>query len=331
MNADAVAIVIVAWNQLDKTLDCLASVAALRRPAGCVVLVDNGSAPPLAAAVAGRFSAVEVLRLPSNLGFAGGYNAGLRHVLAGEAAAVLLLNNDTLLAPDALDHLIDEMEEKELTPGRKGTGTQGTAKDAERIGLVTAKIYYAAEPERIWTVGANLNVFLDLKDGGQGQRDTGQWAAPRDVDFAPFCGILIRREVFETVGLLDENFFLYYEDMDYCRRARRAGWRIRLCPPAHILHAVSASSGGRDSPLERYWMAQSSGRYFRKHGRGPRLLLIVPFRLASAFKMTARLLLAGKGVALRAYWRGLWLGWRTGRATTPPPAWVRGAGEREGA
>ncbi|MCW5863213.1 MAG: glycosyltransferase family 2 protein [Anaerolineae bacterium] len=325
MNADAIAIVIVAWNQLDKTLDCLASVAALRTPPGRVVLVDNGSAPPLAEAVAGRFPAVEVLRLPQNLGFAGGYNAGLRHVLAGAPAAVLLLNNDTLPAADALDQLIMALEEKRLTQGREEAGAQGADGSREFIGLVTAKIYYAAEPERIWTVGANLNVFLDLKDGGQGQRDTGQWAAPRDVDFAPFCGILVRREVFETVGLLDEAFFLYYEDMDYCRRARLAGWRIRLCPAAHILHAVSASSGGRDSPLERYWMAQSSGRYFRKHGRGPRLLLIVPFRLASALKMTARLLLAGKATALRAYWRGLWLGWRTGRATTPPPAWVAGA------
>ena len=322
MNADAIAIVIVAWNQRDKTLDCLASVAALRHAPGRVVLVDNGSEPALAEVVAGRFPDVEVLRLPRNLGFAGGYNAGLRHVLLGGPAAVLLLNNDTLLAPDALDQLIAEMEEKRLTEGREEARAQGADGETKQVGLVTAKIHYATEPERIWTVGANLNIFLDLKEGGQGQRDTGQWAAPRDVDFAPFCGILVRREVFATVGLLDEGFFLYYEDMDYCRRARLAGWRIRLCPTAHILHAVSASSGGRDSPLERYWMAQSSGRYFRKHGRGPRLLLIVPFRLASAAKMTARLLLAGKTTALRAYWRGLWLGWRTGRATTPPPAWV---------
>ena len=111
MNADAVAIVIVAWNQLDKTLDCLTSVAALRHAPGRVVLVDNGSAPPLAEAVTGRFPAVEVLRLPRNLGFAGGYNAGLRHVLASAPEAVLLLNNDTLLAPDALDHLIVALEE----------------------------------------------------------------------------------------------------------------------------------------------------------------------------------------------------------------------------
>ncbi|WP_157913152.1 glycosyltransferase family 2 protein [Candidatus Promineifilum breve] len=286
-----VTVIIVAWNQLEKTLACLTTVAALDYPAVRVLLVDNGSEPPLAEAIAARFPTVEMLRLPTNLGFAGGYNAGLRRAMAGDGRYFLLLNNDTLVAPDVVTHLVAELE---------------TMPD---VGLATAKIYYAAEPNRIWTVGANLNVFLDLKDGGQGQIDAGQWAAPRDVDFAPFCAILIRREVIAGVGLLDEAFFLYYEDMDYCRRARAVGWRIRLRPDAHVRHDVSASSGGRDSPMERYYMAESGGRYFRKHGRGPRLLLIVPFRLFSALKMTGHLLLAGKGEALRAYWRGLRVGW----------------------
>ncbi|MEZ4515375.1 MAG: glycosyltransferase family 2 protein [Chloroflexota bacterium] len=216
-----------------------------------------------------------------------------------------MLNNDTLVDPDALGYLVDE------------------ARLAADIGLVTAKIYYAADPQRIWTVGNNLDVFLDVKDGGEKQLDTGQWSQPRDIDFAPFCGILLKREVIERVGYLDEAFFLYYEDMDYCRRARLAGYRIRLQPEAHIRHDVSASSGGRDSPLERYWMAQSSGRYFRKHGHGLRMLAIVPFRTASALKTTGRLAFGGKWTALRAYWAGLVTGWRTGRATTPPPDWVQ--------
>ena len=298
-----VTIIIVAWNQLDKTLACLAAVAAGDYANARVLLVDNGSVPPLAEAIHARFPAVAVLRLPRNLGFAGGYNAGLREALSGPADLYLLLNNDTLPAADALSHLM------------------ACLAGAPDVGLATAKIYYAADPRRIWTVGANLNIFLDLKDGGQGQLDGGQWPtawdAPRDVDFAPFCAVLLRRAVFEEVGLLDEEFFLYYEDMDYCRRMRRAGWRIRLCPDAHVWHDISASSGGRDSPTERYWMAQSSGRYFRKHGRGPRMALIIPFRLLSALKMTVRLLVAGKREALRAYWVGLLIGWRTGRAVTP--------------
>ncbi len=295
-----VTIIIVAWNQLEKTLDCLETVTALDYPDFRILLVDNGSDPPLAEAITARFPDVATLRLPANLGFAGGYNAGLRQDNESDSRYFLLLNNDTLLEPDVLTQLVAEIER------------------STDVGLVTAKIYYAADPQRIWTVGANFNIFLDLKDGGAGQIDAGQWDSPRDINFAPFCALLIRREVIEQAGLLDEEFFLYYEDMDYCRRAKAAGWHIRLCPSARVLHDVSASSGGRDSPMERYWMAQSSGRYFRKHGRGPRMLLIVPFRLASAIKMTARLLVTGKRDALRAYWRGLLIGWRTGRATTPP-------------
>lgn len=297
-----VTIIIVAWNQIEKTLACLESVAALDYPNVRTILVDNGSEPALPTSLISRNPGVDILRLRHNLGFSGGYNVGLHHALTGFSHYFLLLNNDTLLEPDILRHLVKEIESE------------------QNIGLVTAKIYYAAEPRRIWTVGANLNVFLDLKDGGQDQLDMGQWDKPRDVDFAPFCAILVRREVIDEVGLLDEGYFLYYEDMDYCRRAQALGWRIRLQPLAHVLHDVSTSSGGRDSPMERYWMAQSSGRYFRKHGRGPRLWIIVPFRLASALKVTARLVMAQKFDALRAYWKGLWIGWCTDRATTPSDA-----------
>lgn len=300
-----VTIIIVAWNQLEKTLVCLESVAALDYPDTQILLVDNGSDPPLAASVYERFPEVTVLRLETNRGFAGGYNAGLRQALQTGAELALLLNNDTILAPDVLRLLVKEA---------------GSAGD---IGLVTAKIYYAADPQRIWTVGNNLNLFLDLRDGGDNQIDSGQWNEARDVDFAPFCGILIKRAVLESVGFLDEAFFLYYEDMDYCFRARQAGFRIRLQPAAHIWHDVSASSGGKDSPVKRYWLAQSSGRYFRKHGHGARLLAIVPFRTASALKMTASLTLRGHGQALRAYWAGLIAGWSSGQATKPPPDWLR--------
>ncbi len=293
-HAPSVTVIVVAWNQVEITLDCLTNVGQLDYANQSTLLVDNGSDPPLAAAVDGHFPAVESLRLPRNLGFAGGYNAGIRRALAGGAPFLLLLNNDAFPAADVLSRLVAEMT---------------TAGD---IGLVTAKIYYADDPQRIWTVGANLNVFLDLQDGGEGQMDAGQWDDPRDVEFAPFCAILVRREVFETVGLLDEGFFLYYEDMDYCRRARAAGWRIRLCPSAHVRHKVSTSSGGGETPAKRYWLGRSSGRYFRKHGRGPRLLLIIPFRLASAIKTTLRLLRRGQFATVRAHWAGLLAGWLKG-------------------
>lgn len=284
---------------------CLESVAALAYDNVTTILVDNGSEPPLVEPVRTRFPNVAIIRLPANGGFAVGYNAGLRHALANGSEFMLLLNNDTELAPDCLNLLVNEIQ---------------TATD---IGLVTAKVYYQSDPQRIWTVGNRLNVFLDITDGGQGQPDIGQWNTPRDIDFAPFCAVLLRREAVERTGLLDEGFFLYYEDLDYCRRLQSAGYRLRLRPDAHVRHAVSASSGGKETPILRFRLAQSSGRYFRKHGRGARMLLIVPFRLASAIKLTARLLLTGHADVVRAYWAGLLAGWRSGKADQPPPKWLK--------
>jgi hypothetical protein len=300
-----VTVVVVAWNQLDRTLDCLDALARLTYPSARLLLVDNGSDPPLEETVRPRFPDVEVLRLPENRGFAGGYNAGIRRALEGDARLVCLLNNDTLPAPGFLDALVAE------------------ATTSTEIGLVTSKIYYAADPQRIWSVGHNVNVFLDLVPGAMNQLDAGQWDEARDIDFAPFCAVVLKREVVERVGLLDEAFFLYYEDMDYCLRMRRAGYRLRYQPAAIVHHAVAASTGGKTNPVRRYWLAQSGGRYFRKHGHGPRMALILPFRAASAAKMSARLLLDGDRLGLRAYWAGLVTGWRTGRADTPPPDWTR--------
>lgn len=106
---------------------------------------------------------------------------------------------------------------------------------------------------------------LEIVRPGDNQIDNGQWDKPIDIDDAPFCAVLLTRKILEDVGLPDEGFFLYYEDLDFCRRAKLSGFRLRLKPSAHMWHVVSASSGGSDSPSERYWMARSSIRYFRKH------------------------------------------------------------------
>lgn len=284
---------------------CLRTVLAQDYPAFSVLLVDNGSKDDTVAQVSSAFPDVEILRTGRNLGFAAGYNAGLRKALAAGFDFIFLLNNDTLLAPDCLSQLVR------------------LAGSDPRLGLVTAKIYYASDPDRIWTVGARFHPWtLELSQRGQGQIDRGQWNTARAIEFAPLCGVLLRRTLLEEIGLLDEQFFVYYEDMDFCLRAHKAGFRLRLAPAAHMWHVVAASSGGRDSPKERYWMAQSSGRYFRKHVSGWRRCIVAPYRLGSAIKTSVRLLLKRHGRAALAYWWGLCVGWLTGRATTPPPEWI---------
>lgn len=312
MSEPSVVVIITAWNQVEKTLACLERVVAQTYPHFRTIVVDNGSAADFARQVIAQFPNVALLRNETNLGFAGGYNRGIKQALQGEERYFLLLNNDTLLAPNCLAHLVGCLEAKRAAAA------------------ATAKIYYHHEPQRIWSVGNGLHpILLERTDGGDDQIDQGQWAAVQEIGFAPFCGILLRREAIEQVGLLDELFFLYYEDMDYCLRLREAGLSIVLCPNAHIWHDVSTSSGGPDSPLKRYWLAQSSGRYFRKHGRGWRMLFIFPFRLGSALKITMAYLRRRRWQSLRAHWAGLLIGWRTGRSTTPPPAWLLAPGMQD--
>lgn len=301
-----VCVLTVAWNQVEKTLACLATVFEQTILPDEVILVDNASTDNTIVQVTSQFPEVTVLAQPENRGFAGGYNVGLRYALENDFDYVLLINNDTLLAVDCLQQLLAKAK---TTPG---------------AGLITAKIYYAEDRERIWTVGAKAHPrLLDMIDKGNDELDRGQWSEARDIDFAPLCGVLLTRPVLETVGLLDEQYFVYYEDMDYCHRIRKAGFRLRLAPDAVIYHAVSASSGGQNTPMERYWMAQGSGRYFRKMATWSQLAWIVPFRLGSAVKITLLLTLQGKFRAVGAYWLGLMWGWGTGRATHQPPKWVR--------
>jgi GT2 family glycosyltransferase len=107
------------------------------------------------------------------------------------------------------------------------------------------------------------------------------------------------------VGLFDERFFMYYEDFDLSLRAHQAGFKILLSPQAKVWHKVAVSSGGSDSPNERYWMARSSVLFFHKHVRGLRWLIVLPYRTGSAVKTVLRLMLRGRAESALAYLRGL--------------------------
>ncbi|MCB0005986.1 MAG: glycosyltransferase family 2 protein [Anaerolineales bacterium] len=296
-----VAVVIAGWNQAEVTQKCLDSIARQSGVCPAVILVDNGSQPSLEQLLAFP-SETTLLKNVENRGFAGGYNPGLRYALQQGFEYICLLNNDVVIAPDCLTELVQ-------------------AAQPPHVGLVSAKIYLAAEPDIIWSVGATLDPWL-LELKGNDTAKKGKWADEKiDKDFFPFCVVLLKRAVLEEVGLLDEGFFVYYEDLDYCQRLKRTQWRCQLAPTAHAWHEVSTSSGGKNTPFARYWFAQASGRYFRKHG-GWHLLLIVPYRLASAMKFSLKMLWQRKMRTLGAYWLGLARGWLTGRADTPPPGWV---------
>jgi hypothetical protein len=139
----------------------------------------------------------------------------------------------------------------------------------------------------------------------RGQIDEKQWDTVLERDYLVACALLLSRCLLTQVGLFDERFFMYYEDSDLSLRACQAGFRLLLAPQAHVWHKVAVSSGGSDSPNERYWMARSSILFFGKHVRGWRWLIVLPYRAGSAIKTLLRLTLRHRPEAARAYGRGL--------------------------
>jgi len=280
-------VVTLNWNRREDTLTCLHSLQRLAYPNYRLLVVDNGSSDGSVEAIRREVPAAEVLVNERNLGFAAGANVGLRHALSLGAGFVFLVNNDTTVHPQALGALV-------------------RAARSPDVGMAAPMIYYEAAPTVIWSVGGGWNPLLLEMTGGHGRGpDDGRWADVAERAVLVGCGLLLRRELLERVGLFDERFFMYYEDSDLCLRARAAGFRLILVPSAKMWHKVAVSSGGSDSPAERYQMARSSVLFFRKHARPWQWPFIVPYRTASAVKTVVRLLLRRRSDAARAYLRGL--------------------------
>lgn len=286
--APRIDVITLTWNRRQDTLACLESLSQLTYPNYQIMLVDNGSTDGTVEAVRARFPHVELLVNEKNLGFQGGFNAGLRRSLASGADYAFVMNNDTTVQPDILDELIK----------------QAVTAD---VGMVAPKIYYAYQPDRIWSVGGDCHpVTLEMTHKGDNQFDRGQWDQVLERDFLVGCAMLMKRSMLETIGVFDTGYHPgYYEDADLCVRARRAGFRLLMVPSAKMWHKVSASGGGAGSPHERYLMARHSVRYFRKYIRGWRWLIVAPYRLGSAIRTTWRLAHQRRFESITAYWRGL--------------------------
>ncbi len=265
-------VAIVAWRCAELTIDCLRSIAAdaLAMPLR-VIVVDNASGDGTAELVERAIeqhdwsSWAQLMRAPSNGGFASGNNVAIRAALAQWPALkyVLLLNPDTVVRPEAFRILIDFMETRPEV-GVAG----GRSEDPD------------ATPQhccfRFPTLPSEFASYLRL---GLVDRLLSRWVTrigipeqPTQVDWVSGAHMIIRREVIDAIGLMDEGYFLYYEETDFTLRARRAGWDCWHVPQSRIVHLVGQSSGvmmrdGKPRRLPKYWF-ESRRRYFTlNHGR----------------------------------------------------------------
>ena len=309
-----VMIIILNWNRWEDTLGCLASLheqnvlTTTLIPSGVyegqelqtqAIVVDNGSTDESIEKIRTAYPTIEILALTRNFGFGGGMNAGIKCALDQDIDYVCLLNNDTFVGREfILRMLIHANKPLEDT----------TNKINNNVGLMAPAVYYADSPNEIWSTGGGFNWWLMEMTGNHGQGEPLP-DTPFERQVLTGCALLVRADVFQQIGLLDERFFMYYEDLDFCVSSVRAGYRLLVVPEAKIWHRVSQSSGGVHSPAERFHVAVSSGRYFRKQMRLWQAPLIVPYRIVSALRWTFRLGRSSQWDSIRAYWRGLMFGW----------------------
>lgn len=267
MNYPKVSIIILNWNGLEDTIECLESLRKITYPNYEVILVDNGSERNDAKVLRERFgNYIHLIENDRNYGFAGGNNIGIRYALENLSPNyVLLLNNDTVVAPDFLARLVKFAESN------------------EKFGIVGPKIYYYDYDGRkdvIWFAGGKFNRRLG-KTNHLGARtiDKGQFETIRKVDYITGCAFLIKTEILNKIGLLDEDYFNHFEDLDFCIRAEKEQYYCFYVPEAKIWHKVSQSSGGRIGHISLYYNTRNRALFMKKNAHLFDQICFSPFYL----------------------------------------------------
>ncbi len=310
-------IITVNWNSFLDVSVCLESLRKVDYPNFRVIVVDNGSTDDSLKRIRELYPEVILIAHAENLGLAAANNSGIRYGLKDGMDFGLILNNDAVVDSQILKIFIQ------------------AAHDHPKAGIFGARIFYLSSPDRIWWAKPQWNPETGefFNEGHDQIEDPQNPLLPGEIAYANGCALFFRREVAETIGLMDERFFIYFEEIDWCWRARSAGFQIRFEPQAKVWHKVAASSGGRRSPVMTYfetrnkflWASRNLSRSERRRFCGK---LIRSF-LSSTFYSKETLL------AKRIYWdlrhlmsshgkaklRGL-LDYVCGRFGNCPP-WIR--------
>lgn len=278
-NYPKVAIIILNWNGLEDTIECLESLKKINYPNYKVIVVDNGSAGNDAQVLKERFGDyIYLIQNDKNYGFAGGANIGMRYALDNsQPDYILLLNNDTVVDPIFLTEMVKVAE---------GDPT---------IGIVGAKVYYYDDPRRLQIVWARINLWLGrwiLTPTALTERiakreiDLGQYDSTKEVDAVAGCCFSIKKTVFENIGLLDETFFSFCEEAEYYIRTRKANYKIVYVPKAKVWHKGGASTSGISS-FCCYYLARNNFRFMQKHATKCQYLCFLVYYLTFHFWLMA--------------------------------------------
>lgn len=272
MRPNKTCIIILNYNGKEDTLNCLES---LQRVDETILVVDNGSRDDSAKAIATQYPGCTLLRNEVNLGYAGGNNVGISYGLKMGFAYFFILNNDTILDPNCVETLVHRMEKE------------------AHLGILGACPFRMDQPDTLDHLGGIWNPKTHFFEyvGYKQKKEFLEMSQP--LDYVCGAAILVKRSVFETIGLFDPRFFLFWEEADLCARAQRAGFGVTTCLDAIVYHRISASfSGGK--PHASYFASRNRFLWIEKNITG----IQRPFILAK--RILQNLLLSSFSIAVRS-------------------------------
>ncbi len=287
-----VSVITVNFNQAQTTLKLLDSLCSIPYQDFEIIVIDNGSEENPEHLLKSRYPEIIFLRSDKNLGFAGGNNLGIN---LSQGKYLFFINNDATVTGDTIPRLLELFT------------------TIPRLGIVSPLICFDPSLTRsnldiIQFAGATrINpITARNKTIGRMQKDFGQFREPAPTAYIHGAAMMIPRRIIEEVGRLEEAFFLYYEELDWCERIKNAGYKIYLEPRAKVYHEESIATG-KDSPLKTYYLNRNRILFMRRHYSGLYLMAFtVFFVFISTPKNLAKYLIKGQWDHCKAFLRAIY-------------------------
>lgn len=262
-----VSIILLNYNGAEDTIACLESLQKITYKTYKIIIVDNNSSDNsmlqlesyLKAHTANHFTVfnsfdeaiqseekqkkVTLLQTGKNGGYGYGNNIGIKYALKKYADYILVLNNDTIVKSDFLEPMVLMCEED------------------KNIGIASGKIYFYDRPDTFWFNGGKyIPCTAKVEHSNFNEKDVGQ--VPNEpITFISGCMWLIPKDIFSAVGLINEEYFMYIEDLEFCQRVLNKNYTLKICDSSYILHKAGSASGGHLSDFSVYWMAKNKIRF----------------------------------------------------------------------
>ncbi len=295
-----IAVILVDWNGIEVTLPCLQSLNAVKPSDKFtieLIVVDNGSTIPIAERIKNKYRDVIVFRSEENLGFAAGCNVGIRYAIESRFDYSLLLNNDTTVEPEFLNHLYDYIE---MNPA---------------VGLAQPKILFQHDKNLIWNAGNRFNKWIGLTSTkGYGKKNSDKYDSITTMPWATGCCMFINNKLFTEygLGLLNETYETYYEDVEFSFRLREKGYEIAYVPSSIIYHIAGYSVNsnketqeGRTHPFVVYLHSRNRIFLLREFSMWYLFPTVVLFQIVYYSLLMLRFLLLRRPKKLRAVLRSI--------------------------